>query len=202
MSQEEEWKKEMKKLVKEAVSEELKSSQPSTGYPKIPRKKTSFDQTRAIGPNPMDPRSNDQTWPCFGQHQPSRFNNNRYAQWQECQACGLRLMYVPEINAKGQSAHMDLPQNVQEALHRLRGDGWDPKELTTKVVKSAIRIMAEEKSLKKEKGTSSAKPSQETASKAKQKTTPEQKAEGQEQEKKKVESVPSDTEDEFSNVGE
>ena len=79
---------------------------------------------------------------------------------------------------------------------------WDPKELTTKVVKSAIRIVAEEKSLKKEKGTSSAKPSQETASKAKQKTTPEQKAEGQEQEKKKVESVPSDTEDEFSNVGE
>ena len=111
-------------------------------------------------------------------------------------------MYVPEINAKGQSAHMDLPQNVQEALHRLRGDGWDPKELTTKVVKSAIRIVAEEKSLKKEKGTSSAKPGQETASKAKQKTTPEQKAEGQEQEKKKVESVPSDTEDEFSNVGE
>lgn len=36
------------------------------------------------------------------------------------------MSYTPAVNAPAQSTHMDLPQNVVEALARLRSDGWTP----------------------------------------------------------------------------
>lgn len=159
MAEQEAWKKEMKQLLKEAVSEELQkqqetmaaSSHQPAGYPKgarakaTPKKKTTFDHNREAGPDKRDPRASETCWPCLGSHKPGPLANNRYGQWQECAVCALRLKYVPEVNSSGQTTHVDLPQNVVEALNRLRCDGWEPQELEGKQVKAMIKIVSSEK---------------------------------------------------------
>ena len=122
------------KMMKEVMQEQLTemqqtaaSSEPAVAKKKAASKaapKTVFDETRAMGPDRRDPRMSKECWPCKGQHE-GAWGNNRFGKWLECQKCGVRLNYVPAKDAPAQTTQVNLVQNVQEALHRLRMDGHE-----------------------------------------------------------------------------
>lgn len=155
-----EMKEEMKKMMKE-VQKEVQQEQ-SSGSQQVAvtskskasaAKKTVFDQTRAMTGDSRDPRSQESTWPCHGKHEKVSAGNNRFGMWTECEVCGYRIRYVPAVNAPGQTTQTQLTQNVQEALRRLRTEGWEKEDLTKTQVKAMIGIVAREKQLmKKGKG--------------------------------------------------
>lgn len=149
-------KEEMKKLLKEVIQEE-KESQGKSGYPSSETKsshsttkpkKTQFDETRKTNGDPRDVRSQETTWPCMGAHTP-KIGNNRYGMWKECSRCAYRMEYTPAVNAPGNTIKSDLPQNVQEALQRLRMEGWSKDDLEANTVKAMITLVSKEKQVKK-----------------------------------------------------
>lgn len=142
-------KAEVRKAVQEALSEELPKIVPKSKA-KTTKNKTEYDETRRVGPDPRDPRASKSQWPCFGTHAPTS-NGNRFGRWEECHRCAHRLSYIPAVNAPAQSTHVDLPQNVVEALARLRSDGWTPEDVTTAQVKAMTVIVAKEYQLLKTK---------------------------------------------------
>lgn len=155
----EDMKAEMKKMMKEVMQEQLtemqqtaaSSEQPAVAKKKAASKaapKTVFDETRAMGPDLRDPRMSKECWPCKGQHE-GAWGNNRFGKWLECQKCGVRLSYVPAKDAPAQTTQVNLVQNVQEALHRLRMDGHEENDLTARKVKAMITIVAKEKIVEK-----------------------------------------------------
>ena len=97
-----------------------------------------------MGPDIRDPRMSPDVWPCHNKHTP-QVGNNRYARWKECVTCGVRLEYVPAMDAPAQSAQTNLPQNVTEALHRLRSGGHQANDLTARIVKAQVVIVSKEK---------------------------------------------------------
>ena len=150
-------------LSKEEQMAEMASS--SAGYQNPPgtkaaaqkkAPKTEFDMTRQMGPDQRDPRLQKETWPCFGTHI-KIWGSNRYGKWEECATCGLRLTYTPAVNAPGQTSHVDLVQNVQEALHRLRTDGHEANSITGRQVKAMITIVSKEKVVTKKSAKAKAK---------------------------------------------
>lgn len=153
---------ELKQLIREALQEEqaCSSGQSSAVNPKTKAKskgyKTVFDETRTCGPDLRDPRMSSETWPCYNQHAP-QVGNNRFGRWSECSACGVRMSYTPAKDAPGQTTHADLPQNVTEALHRLRSEEYQSQELTSRIVKAMITIVAKEKILVKKGASAKAK---------------------------------------------
>lgn len=159
---------EMKKMLKEILQEELKeiresaSSQAAASYAaaaastsvnasgkskKPKEKKTTFDETRQFGVDERDPRASKETWPCYGNHPNTEEGNNRWGAWKECKVCGLRISYKPAVGAPGQYTQTNMPQNVVEALHRLRAEGFESNDLTNRQVKAMIVIVSKEKHL-------------------------------------------------------
>ena len=135
----------VKSAVKEAMEKEKSSGESSKGKTKN-KGKITYDSTRRQGVDLRDPRAQVTQWPCFGKHQETR-SGNRFGHWAECQKCGLRLMYEPEITAPGESTKTNLPQNVTEALEKMRSSGWTAEEITSRQIKSMIEITAREKAL-------------------------------------------------------
>lgn len=145
MSQED-FKEEIKKMMKEVMKEQMEEMQAvnaaSSQDPKpkkSPKSKgytTKWDNTRTMKQDARDPRSSQETWPCFGEHKEVEAGNNRFGK------CGLRLEHVPAVNASAQTTKTMLPMNVQEALHRLRQEGWKAEELKANVVTAAIEVVA------------------------------------------------------------
>lgn len=149
-------KKQMKDLMKEVMQEQMSEGQPSQGYPKSKSKSkaksknpTSFDETRSFGVDHRDPRTLKTTWPCMGEHANIKTSNNRFGRWSECEKCGLRVAYTPAVTAPSEYTKCENPTNVTEALHKLRTEGWTAEEVHSKMVKSAITIVAKEKITKK-----------------------------------------------------
>ena len=139
-----EMKAEIQEAVREAMAEVATAKAKAKRKPKgTPGEK---DTTRAMGVDERDPRARPNTWPCMGEHAPGN-HGNRFGVWTECVRCGLRLKYVPMKDAPAQTTHVDLPQNVVEALERLRAGGWTPETLEKKQVKSMIAIVAKEKAM-------------------------------------------------------
>lgn len=145
-------KEEIRKAVREVVQEEIQQAtkeakaeiKSTAAKAKSKTKnKTEFDYTRKAGVDQRDPRAKDHQWPCFGAHQPVS-HGNRYGAWTECGTCGLRLSYIPAINAPAQTTRVDLPQNVTMALERLRSEGWEPQTISMTQVKAMITIVAKE----------------------------------------------------------
>eukprot|EP00435_Cladocopium_sp_Y103_P048475 s497_g14.t1 len=159
-----EQKAELKQMMRELLQEVQQpclESQSSTDVkakakPKTKGYKTVFDETRQSGPDMRDPRMSESTWPCYAKHR-SQQGNNRYGRWTECAQCGVRLSYTPARDAPGQTTHTDLPQNVIEALHRLRTEEFEATELNARQVKAMITIVAKEKILFKKGASTKAK---------------------------------------------
>ncbi|CAE7271989.1 TY1B-A [Symbiodinium sp. CCMP2592] len=67
--------------------------------------KTEYDVSRAVGPDPRDPRTAGP--PCNGNHVPmaagrgslSESGANAHGRWEVCKECRLRLLYVPAFGA-------------------------------------------------------------------------------------------------------
>lgn len=151
-----ELKKQMKEMMKEVMQEQLAEGQSSQGYPKPKTKSnaksknpTNFDETRSFGVDKRDPRTLTTTWPCMGEHMNIKTSNNRFGKWSECEKCGLRMSYTPAVTAPSEYTKCENPNNVTEALHKLRTEGWTADEVHSKMVKSAILIAAKEKITKK-----------------------------------------------------
>jgi hypothetical protein len=98
---------------------------------------------RKMCSDPRDPRSAATTWPCYGQHDPERIvhNGNAHGTWSKCGVCAL---------GQDGNAHMDLPTNVQEALHRMKASG--ATDIHHKQVTAMIAIVAAEKQLLRARG--------------------------------------------------
>lgn len=133
----------------EAAKQEIKATSAETKK-KSSKPKTELDQTRQTGVDTRDPRARTSQWPCFGSHE-AKNHGNRFGVWTECSRCGLRLNYVPAVNAPAQTTHVDLPQNVTLALERLRTDGWEAAEITATQVKATITIVSKEYQVRKPK---------------------------------------------------
>ena len=87
-----------------------------------PKKATiqeNLDLEREVPMDPRDPRSKP-SWPCMGNHVPSRLQGNKWAAWSNCQTCALRLRYVPKVGAPGNQAASPNPKTVQKVLNELR----------------------------------------------------------------------------------
>ena len=121
----------------EEVKSVVKEHVPKSGT--TVKSKIQWDNTRETGMDARDPRQAATQWPCYGEHTPQA-GLNRYGKWTECRCCGLRLHYVPAINAPGQTTHVDLPQNVMLALERLRSTTPDPNEIKAQMVKAPLRL--------------------------------------------------------------
>ncbi|CAE7563794.1 TY5A [Symbiodinium sp. CCMP2592] len=133
--------------VAETVAETLAAVGPKAKAKRKPKGTTSEkDETRAMGVDSRDPRSRQETWPCMGEHV-AQNHGNRFGVWTECARCGLPLKYVPMKDAPAQATHVDLPQNVIEALERLRTGGWTAEAIEKKQVKNMIAIVAKEKAV-------------------------------------------------------
>lgn len=152
-------KEDLKKMMREVLKETMEEAQ-SSGYPsevplakakQVSKKKTPktvFDETRKQGPDSRDPRLSKEAWPCKGAHV-SEFGNNRFGKWEQRATCAVRLSYTPAVDAPAQATHTDLPQNITEALHRLRTEGFEANDLTARQVKAMVTIVAKEKILQK-----------------------------------------------------
>jgi hypothetical protein len=106
-----------------------------------------LDDDRRIETDGRDPRAQG-LGPCSKGKHLSWSSANRWGRWWDCQRCGLRLCYIPYKTSPGQSTHVDNPGNVLEALERLQKDGDYPEEMDGRVVKTMIKIVAEEKKLR------------------------------------------------------
>ena len=62
-----------------------------------------FHPPRGVGPDPRDPRMNPEQWPCYGEHHLGSVRANPHGQWQHCQVCNIRWMYVPRKGSHGQN---------------------------------------------------------------------------------------------------
>lgn len=173
----------LKQMLKEVVSEQLQEMASSSqsvlpqANPKAKSKggqaknKIQFDHTRAMTVDERDPRNKPETWPCFGTHGKEVTSNNRFAQWTECNRCGLKVRYVPAVGAPGQSSQTNLTMNVMEAIQKLRSEGWEAEEMTGSVMKAAIAVVAKEKIIRNKGKKTSGYPSKEKeARKLEQKT--------------------------------
>ena len=152
---------EIKKAVKEVLAEEKsKEAKPSKSDKGQTKQKVVYDETRKTGADLRDPRTKETQWPCHGQHNPKP-GGNRFAKWETCQRCGLRTSYTPSTTAPAQTMHCDHQQNVVEALHRLRNNGWSENDLTETQVRAMITIVAKEYQLIKPKAKAFGPPSRE-----------------------------------------
>ena len=67
----------------------------------------------------MDPRHVG--WPCMGQHHPGKERANKFAAWQACSRCGLRLRYITKGTGHGETRAIGpTPEMVNEAQQELR----------------------------------------------------------------------------------
>ena len=66
----------------------------------------------------VDPRQTG--WPCQGNHLGGRQRSNKFATWQICEKCGLRLNYVAKAGYSGENRSVGpLPQHVSLAQTEL-----------------------------------------------------------------------------------
>ncbi|CAK9107021.1 unnamed protein product [Durusdinium trenchii] len=79
-----------------------------------------FDPPRGVGPDPRDPRMSPEQWPCYGEHHLGSVRANPHGQWQHCQVCNIRWMYVPRKGSHGQNTKTDAPPLVQRMLGELK----------------------------------------------------------------------------------
>ena len=59
-------------------------------------------------------------WPCYGEHHLGSVRANPHGQWQHCQVCNIRWMYVPRRGSHGQNTKTDAPPLVQRMLDELK----------------------------------------------------------------------------------
>lgn len=79
-----------------------------------------LDMERTIGADPRDPRYASTTWPCFGNHIPSKDQSNKYAMWRHCTKCDLRLTYVPKKGSPCTHTSTTNPADILKALNELK----------------------------------------------------------------------------------
>ena len=198
-----EMKKAVQAAVREAVAEEMKA-QRSKGKGRTcgSGEKTEYDNTRWQGPDSRDPRASPDQWPCFGRH---AYQNgaNRYGKWSECVACGHRASYMPAKSAPGEYTRTNLPQNVTEALERLRTTIKDAGAVEAKDVKNMIDVVAKEKRLiygrpKSKAGT----PQPEAGAKGPDRVKPKEKEPDKEKtkERKKAVEISENSDEDFETV--
>lgn len=151
---------EFRTLIRTTVQEVLEQEKGKKGNKKKDKEPLVYDSTRRQGIDARDPRAQDSQWPCFNKHVVKR-SGNRYGHWDECQRCGVRTMYEPEVTSGALTIKCDLLMNVTEAISRLRSAGWTSEDVTAKRVKSMIEIVARERAVMKPKTKASAKKSPE-----------------------------------------
>lgn len=75
------------------------------GKSDVPPPQERYDFSRAEPANPLDPRTTGS--PCFGHHVVEKpgpgscSGANKFAMWESCAQCGLRVTYIPAFGASG-----------------------------------------------------------------------------------------------------
>ena len=112
----------------------------------MPRREE-LDNSKAILACEEDPRAQGHG-PCGTDHENLIRNGNQYASWERCTKCGLRTAYVPAKNAKADRKTEHRPEDIQEALNRLRKlEIWEG--MTHKLMRTMLGVVSAEKELKK-----------------------------------------------------
>ncbi|CAK9050728.1 unnamed protein product [Durusdinium trenchii] len=96
-----------------------------------------FHPPRGVGPDPRDPRMNPEQWPCYGEHHLGSVRANPHGQWQHCQVCNIRWMYIVHAVQKKVDADIVLEDLVRRQISKIQGERNMPEQTGKAVAKSA-----------------------------------------------------------------
>lgn len=103
-----------------------------------------LDYSRQVTEDLRDPRCN--SWPCKGQHVMGKKGAKKWATWQHCQRCGLRVIYIPRKGAPADNSKSPNPTMVKRALQALHDELPKEMEPSEELVKVMLeKVTAEER---------------------------------------------------------